>query len=139
MSRENKVQLDKLLSCINDINTARSWKVAVEFRNKTWYHQNVYDLLNFHKSAIVIHDIPNSATPLLNHTTDFIYNRFHGPTGNYRNSYTNDLLNKYATYLNKWIEEGKTVYVYFNNTMGEAFNNLKTLNRLVRIKSFDIE
>lgn len=131
LGRANIVQLDKLLSCINETNITQNWKVAVEFRNKSWYHENVYELVNFHKAAIVIQDIPKSATPFLNHTSDFMYIRFHGPTGNYRDSYSEDFLSEYATYLNEWIEEGKTVYVYFNNTMGDAFNNLKTLNRLV--------
>ena len=57
-----------------------------------------------------------------------MYVRFHGPTGNYRESYVDDFLYEYASYINEWIEEGKTVYVYFNNTMGDAFNNLKYLN-----------
>ena len=60
-----------------------------------------------------------------------MYLRFHGPTGNYRESYSEDFLNEYATYISAWIEEGKEVYVYFNNTMGDAFNNLKTINGLL--------
>jgi len=128
---ENTAQLDKLLNCINQINTAHPWKIAVEFRNKSWYHENVYDLLSFYKAAIVIQDIPNSATPFLNHKSDFMYIRFHGPKGNYRDSYSDDFLHEYATYFNEWIEQGKTIYVYFNNTMGDALNNLKTLNGLM--------
>lgn len=134
LGRAYIAQLDNLLSCIKETNITQDWKVAVEFRNKSWYHKHVYDLLNFHKSAIVIQDIPKSATPLLNHTTDFIYIRFHGPTGNYRDSYSEDFLNEYASYLKEWIEEGKTVYVYFNNTMGDALINLKTLNGLLHDK-----
>lgn len=128
------VQLDKLLSCIKEIDTTQHWKVAVEFRNKSWYHDDVYYLLNFYKAAIVIQDKPKSATPFLNHTSDFMYIRFHGPTGNYRDSYSEDFLNEYASYVNEWVAEGKTVYVYFNNTMGDAFHNLKTLNGLLQDK-----
>lgn len=131
---EYSVQLDLLLSCIQDINTTQDWKVAVEFRNKSWYHENVYDLLNLYSAAIVIQDIPKSATPFLIHKSDFMYIRFHGPSGNYRDSYSEDFLNEYATYINEWLENGKTVYVYFNNTMGDAFNNLKTLNNLLQDK-----
>jgi uncharacterized protein YecE (DUF72 family) len=125
-------QLDNLLSCIKEINPTQNWKVAVEFRNNSWYQQDVYNLLNFYKTAIVIQDIPKSATPFLSHTSDFIYIRFHGPTGNYRESYSDDFLNEYATYVKEWIENGKTVYVYFNNTMGDAFKNLITLNSLIQ-------
>jgi uncharacterized protein YecE (DUF72 family) len=124
-------QLDNLLNCIKEIDPTHEWKVAVEFRNKSWYHEDIYDLLNFYKVAIVIQDIPKSATPFLNHKSDFIYIRFHGPTGNYRESYSEDFLNEYATYIQEWIENGKTVYVYFNNTMGDAFNNSKTLSNLL--------
>ena len=111
-------QLDALLRCIKEIDTAQDWKIAVEFRDTLWYHEKVYDLIHFYQAAIVIHDIPKSATPFFNHQSNFMYVRFHGPTGNYRENYEEDFLNEYATYLKEWIEEGKTVYVYFNNTHG---------------------
>jgi len=50
---------------------------------------------------------------------------------NYRDSYREDFLSEYAGYINGWMDEGKTVFAYFNNTMGEAFNNLKDLDRMV--------
>ena len=131
LTSQYRSQLEKLLSCINEIDVRQDWKIAIEFRNKSWYHQDVYNLLNFYKTAIVIQDIPKSATPYLNHKSDFIYIRFHGPTGNYRESYSEDFLNEYATYIKEWIESGKKVYVYFNNTMGDAFNNSKTLDNLL--------
>ena len=132
LGSEHYFQLKKLLSSIHAINTKEEWKIAVEFRNKSWYHEKVYDLLNFYKAAVVIHDIPKSATPLIDQTPDFIYARFHGPTGNYRDSYSEDFLHEYATYINEWIADDKTVYVYFNNTMGDAFKNLNTLNNFVQ-------
>lgn len=128
---EYSIQLEKLLCSINEFNPNQDWKIAVEFRNKSWYQEDVYDLLDFYKAAVVIQDIPKSATPLLNHKSDFLYFRFHGPTGNYRESYSEDFLNEYAALINEWKKEGKTVYVYFNNTMGDAFNNLRTLDALV--------
>jgi len=131
IGKEYTSQLEKLLASIKEANSEQDWKLAVEFRNKLWYHKDVYDLLNYYKAAIVIQDIPKSATPLLDHKSDFVYIRFHGPTGNYRESYSEDFLNEFATYSKEWIAEGKSVYIYFNNTLGDAFNNLKTLNRLV--------
>lgn len=133
LGKEYIVQLDKLLSCIRECDGA-DWKIAIEFRNKTWYNDSTYNLLNFFKAALVIHDIPKSATPMVNHASDFMYIRFHGPTGNYRDSYTEDFLNEYVSYINQWIEEGKDVYVYFNNTMGDALNNLKTMNSILHDK-----
>lgn len=134
LGKEYTFQLENLLSCINDSEPAQDWKIAVEFRNKSWYHQDVYDLLDDYRAAVVIHDIPKSATPLLSHKSSFVYLRFHGPTGNYRESYSDDFLDEYATLINEWKQEGKIVYAYFNNTMGDAFNNLNTLNRLIQNK-----
>lgn len=128
------VQLDKLLSCFKESNNPPDWKVAVEFRNNSWYNIYVYDLLDFYKAAIVIQDIPGSATPFIKHKSDFIYIRFHGPTGNYSDSYSEDFLADYADFLKDRIDEGKTVYVYFNNTKGDALKNLKTLNNLLKIE-----
>lgn len=127
-------QLNELLACIKKTAGSQGWKIAVEFRNKSWYQQNVYELLDLYNVSVVIHDIPKSATPSLNQKADFIYLRFHGPSGNYRGSYPEYFLNEYATYIHEWIEEGKTVYAYFNNTMGDAFINLKSLNEFLEVQ-----
>ena len=128
---DSKAQLENLLLCIKSLDTQGLWKIAVEFRHKSWYHESVYELVDAHNATIVIQDIPKSATPMLDLQADFIYVRFHGPTGNYRGSYSDDVLSEYAGYIMDWVDEGKIVYVYFNNTAGDAFNNLQTLNNLV--------
>lgn len=130
----NKIQLNALLSCIKENDVNQNWSLAVEFRNNSWYHEDVYDILNFYKATLVVHDMPKSATPLLKQSLDFVYIRFHGPSGNYRESYSEDFLNEYANVVHDWTETGKTVYVYFNNTMGDAINNLKYLNALIQDK-----
>lgn len=131
IGKEYTVQIENLLDCISVSDPTKDWKVAVEFRNKSWYHEDVYELLDFYKATVVMQDIPKSATPLLDQNSNFLYLRFHGPTGNYRESYSEDFLKEYATLINDWKEDGKTVFVYFNNTMGDAFNNLTMLNRFV--------
>jgi uncharacterized protein YecE (DUF72 family) len=120
--------LNALLRCVAKANTNHEWKIAVEFRNRSWYQLETYDLLASYNAAIVIQDIPKSMTPQIDHVSDFIYVRFHGPTGNYRDSYAEHFLGEYSTYLQEWLSEGKTVYTYFNNTAGDAFNNLQRLN-----------
>lgn len=106
---KSKGQLDSLLCCIQDVETTPKWKVAVEFRNKSWYHEDIYELLDVYNTALVLHDIPKSATPLFDHSSEFMYIRFHGPTGNYRESYSEDFMQEYSTYIHEWIEEGKMV------------------------------
>ena len=105
----------------------QQWKIALEFRNRSWYHEDIYEIVEQYKAGIVIQDKPASLTPMINSEVDFVYLRFHGPGGNYRGSYPEDFLYEYAGYIREWKEEGKSVYVYFNNTMGEALNNLTTL------------
>jgi len=134
LGKANLWQLDALLKCIRLYNTDQSWNIAVEFRNKSWYHEDVYDLIQSYHAGIVIQDIPKSVTPLIRHVSEFIYVRFHGPTGNYRESYTEDFLSEYASYVKEWMEEGKTVYAYFNNTMGDAFNNSRQLQEFTLSK-----
>ena len=42
----------------------------------SWYHKQVIDdLLNHYKTARFIHDIPKSATPIINHVANVIYKR----------------------------------------------------------------
>lgn len=127
-------QLKNLLNYIRACNV-NNWRIAIEFRNKSWYADVTFNLLNEYEAALVIHDIPKSATPLITHQADFIYVRFHGPTGNYRESYSDDFLKEYAEVVNEWLSEGKEVFVYFNNTMGDAISNLKALNCFVNSSS----
>ena len=124
-------QLDKLLYCFQKYDNNREWSIAVEFRNKTWYNDKVYTLLENYHCTLVIHDKQASATPWRNEEAPFLYLRLHGPTGNYRGSYTEDFLTEYAEYIRVWRNENKMVFIYFNNTMGEAFSNLQMLNKLV--------
>jgi len=124
-------QLADLLNNIKTCDTDNRWKVAVEFRNKSWYNEATFELLSHFRATLVKHDIPKSATPPFDPDVDFIYVRFHGPEGNYGGSYSEEVLQEYAEYVREWLGQGKTVYVYFNNTKGDAFDNCKTFNRFV--------
>ena len=106
-----------------------TWPVAVEFRHSSWYNDNVFELLNSHQAAMVIQDMPKSAAPMEITADDLVYLRFHGPGGSYRGSYSDGFLYEYAMYIREWREEDKTVYCYFNNTAGDALNNLEYLKR----------
>ncbi len=124
-------QFRNLIDIISNWNVTRGWNVAAEFRNKSWYTEELYKLLHSYHVALVKQDIPRSATPFIYDDLNVVYVRFHGPSGNYRDSYTDSFLEEYATYIREWMESGKTVFVYFNNTMGDAFDNLSRLNELV--------
>lgn len=128
---ERLEQLDAILAEILQNDPECQWRIAVEFRNRSWYNDETYNLLERYRAVAVLHDMKQSATPLNIGSPDFIYLRFHGPTGNYRGSYTHAFLAEYAEYISEWLSQGKTVYTYFNNTAGEAFHNLRTLQSML--------
>lgn len=107
------------------------WTIAVEFRDISWYQDDVYSLMTKLNIAVVMHDKTQILSPFRSENSDTIYVRFHGPKGDYRGSYTDDFLREYSLYIKDWLAKGKTVYVYFNNTMGDAFGNLTSLNKYV--------
>ncbi len=124
-------QLEKLMLAIQNVDPEKNWKTAFEFRDKSWYCEQTDDLLSSYDMGMVLHDKSAATSPLLEPATAFVYLRFHGPGGNYRGSYDDDFLYEYAQYIKYWQSEGKSVYLYFNNTMGDATKNLKSLNDFV--------
>jgi len=122
--------LSHLLNVLSEANTAE-WDIAVEFRHRSWYNDEIYELLSGFNAGLVLQDMPKSATPQVITTDSFVYLRFHGPSGNYKESYNNEVLSDYSYYVREWQDEGKRVYVYFNNTAGDALNNLFTLKQYV--------
>jgi uncharacterized protein YecE (DUF72 family) len=126
-------EVEKLLEDLSAANKDARWNIAVEFRDPGWYSDEVLDTLKSANASLVIQDIPKSASPFVTTSEKFVYVRFHGPTGNYRGSYSDDFLQEYASYIHEWLNEGKFVYVYFNNTAGSAFENLRTLQTFLEL------
>jgi len=122
-------QLDSL---INELKScSEGWNIAFEFRHPSWYQEDLYELLTENRMGLVIHDKSPANTPMLDMENDFVYLRFHGPGGNYRGSYAEDVLYEYATYVTEWLLANKEVYIYFNNTMGQAIENRNTLLEII--------
>lgn len=129
ITQEKEEQLTSVLECLRD--SARGWKIAVEFRHPSWYNTAVYRMLHGYKAGVVEHDMPKSVTPRIQVRESFVFIRFHGPDGTYRGSYENATLKGYAKRIAALLQDGIEVYAYFNNTMGEALGNLQTLNQMV--------
>lgn len=122
-------QLQELLTLLNTFD----WPVAVEFRHKSWYNDTVFSLLNSYGAAMVIQDMPKAPAPIECTSDQFVYLRFHGPSGNYKGSYADGFLYEYSLYKQEWQADGMNVYTYFNNTAGDALNNLNFLNRCLEV------
>lgn len=109
----------------------KSHRYAFEFRNATWYNEEIYTLLRTHKCAFCIYELAGHLSPK-EVTTGFVYVRLHGPGNKYQGSYTKPALKKWAGQCKQWKQDGKDVYVYFDNDQGgyAAFNAI-TLKELV--------
>ena len=107
----NRDRLDEFLS---EVPSGQRW--AVEIRDSTWLHDDVYDVLGRHNAALCIHDLLKGVPWEL--TADWTYLRFHGPKAveyPYQGAYGPRRLGPIADCLASWRTAGVDVYAYFNN------------------------
>lgn len=108
------------------------YRYTFEFRDHSWYHPAVYELLRQHQAAFCIYDLEYHLSPL-EVTADFVYVRLHGPLRKYDGSYSEETLTAWARQSKAWQQAGKTVYIYFDNDMhGYAPFNAQRLQELLR-------
>jgi uncharacterized protein YecE (DUF72 family) len=124
-------QLEKILAETKKMDPAHQWRLAVEFRNASWYTGETDELLKEFNASRVLHDFGKAKNFMPDAKADFLYLRFHGPKGDYRGSYCSDFLKTKVAEITAWINEGRDVYVYFNNTAGNAFENALELKKLL--------
>ena len=94
----------------------RTMRWAVELRERSWLHDDVFAVLEAHGAALCIHDLVEHHPFVL--TTDWTYVRFHGPDAiahPYHGRYGGTRLWRTARRLADLLEEGGDVYCYFNN------------------------
>lgn len=108
--KANPDRLDAFLSAV-----PREVRHAFEFRDESWYADEVCDVLGRHGAAFCEHDIISRPPPRL--TGDFRYVRFHGRTGRYSGRYGPAALAPRARDFARFARRGD-VYVYFNNDTG---------------------
>ncbi|HEY8937886.1 MAG TPA: DUF72 domain-containing protein, partial [Cyclobacteriaceae bacterium] len=61
-------------------------RYTFEFRNDTWYTDEVYTKLREHNCAFCLYELNRHQSPEII-TADFVYIRLHGPGGKYQGSY----------------------------------------------------
>ncbi len=109
--KRNAARLDELLEV-----APKDIRWAVELRDESWLHDEVFDVLARHGAALCIHDL--LADHPWERTADWTYVRFHGPQAlqaKYRGRYTGRRLGRVAERLGTWLDQGVDVYAYFNN------------------------
>jgi uncharacterized protein YecE (DUF72 family) len=109
--RRNVERLDELLTA-----APSSWRWAVELREPSWLHDDVYEVLRRHDAALCLHDLL-PGLPWLR-TAGWTYVRFHGPEATehaYWGRYGGRRLWRVADRLGAWVDDGCDVFAYFNN------------------------
>jgi uncharacterized protein YecE (DUF72 family) len=89
---------------------------AVEFRDPSWYVEEVFASLRDHRVAMCVHDMADLSSGL-KMVGPFVYARFHGPS-KYRGAYSEERLQECAAWCAARLNEGIRVYAYFNNDIG---------------------
>lgn len=123
-------QVERILKLIAATTEAHEWNIAVELRNASLHTGETMELLDAYHASMVLHDFPKGKNMELHANTPIHYLRFHGPTGNYRGSYSYTFLQQKAAGIQALLDAGKDVYAYFNNTAGDAYQNAQTLQAL---------
>jgi uncharacterized protein YecE (DUF72 family) len=129
VKRDKEEELNALLENISE--ETSGWKLAVELRDNSWYRNPVYRMLQHYGATMVQQDLQACATPQIDVAPDFTYLRFHGPEPGYRGCYDNTVLEAFAIRIAALVKEGRDVYAYFNNTLGDALNNVQQLKAMV--------
>ena len=129
--KRDVARLDEFLSV-----APRTMRWAVELRDPSWLHDDVFDVLRKHDTALCVHDL------LADHpwirTTGWAYVRFHGPAAldvKYHGRYGPRRLAAVQQTLDEWLDDGCDVYAYFNNDYeGHAVADARWLSaRLARV------
>jgi len=109
--RRNVERLDDLLTIApSDVR----W--AVEVRDPSWLHDDVYEVLRHHDAALCVHDLLPGIP--WEPTATWAYVRFHGPRAMeepYRGRYGGRRLARPAKRMQEWLADGLDVYAYLNN------------------------
>jgi uncharacterized protein YecE (DUF72 family) len=125
-TEETAANLESLLELL-----PRDLQCVFEFRDKSWFVDETYDLLREHKVGFCSFDSPKLKCPLVA-TAKFAYMRFHGSGDPHGGNYSDGALRRWASRLRSIAMGLDEVYVYFNNdAFGHAVRNAETLTGMV--------
>jgi len=123
-----KADAARLINFTN--NLPDKFRYVFEFRNDTWWNNDVLEILNDRNLAFCIYELGDLITPK-EITADFIYIRLHGPGGKYKGDYDQNTLSEWADFICDWNKKNKDVYCYFDNDQkGYAPKNALELKEL---------
>ncbi len=126
-----KDRLEEFCVLLSTLPRSKPLHHAFEFRDPSWLCQEAFHILEeFHFAFCMAH---GSGLPFLETVTaNDVYVRLHGGEVLYGSNYSDEELRQWSRRLQGWKEEGRTVFVYFNNdAYGFAVKNALTLIKLI--------
>jgi uncharacterized protein YecE (DUF72 family) len=103
-----------------------------EFRNPSWFKQDVYDILKKYNFSLCLAHSPRWPLEEII-TSDFAYLRFHGGESLYGSDYSDRELKDWAKKAKAWLKDGLDFYAYFNNdAQGFAIKNALKVKELLQ-------
>lgn len=103
---------------------------VIEFRHNSWWHEEVYDMMQKYQVAFCILSAPDNLPDNLVETADFAYIRFHGTHNWYNHLYSTAEMKEWAGKIRSL--KANKVYAYFNNDMNaHAVKNGQKLDELL--------
>ncbi|HEY0627042.1 MAG TPA: DUF72 domain-containing protein [Allosphingosinicella sp.] len=102
-----------------------------EFREKSWYTDEVLALLESRSVSFCVHDMPGSQSPRWA-AGPIAYVRFHGGEGKYWGRYSDEGLLGWTDWIVEQSRVGRDVWCYFNNDIhAHAIDDALTLRAMV--------
>lgn len=125
-------EVDSLEHVTFFLEKVKNSEVAIEFRNRNLHtREETFSLLEEYRVAYCIVNSPSLPT-IYRATSPLVYMRFHGSTEWYSSKYSEDELKEFKDHILKFLEEGRRVFVYFNNDVGGyAPQNAIELKKLI--------
>lgn len=126
-----KKNLPRLQGFIDALQLWPEVRHSIEFRHDSWFDDETADCLAQADIAVCLSDA--ESWPMWDRvTSSLVYIRLHGHTKTYYSAYSKPELAYWAERIVRWLEQGKQVHVYFDNTAECAAPvNADTLRALV--------
>lgn len=108
------------------------YRYAFEFRDQSWWCDEVHAQLSDHGAAFVCFDLAGLRSPRIT-TGSLAYLRLHGFEQRYRDAYPSAVLADWARWLAGERARGRDVVAYLDNTMtaDQAVRDAQTLAGLL--------
>lgn len=127
-----KCNLERLKEFVTNLNNASvKCRHTFEFRNPSWFCEEVYSILRENGMSLCIADSPSFPQERVL-TSDFVYLRLHGGKVLYGSEYSQGELEDWARNAREWMKGRQTLFAFFDNDAeGFAIKNAMSLREIL--------